>query len=74
MTSHEYRSHPASYFIGRQVRALRELNNSYQSVAAGTVLTVRNKRGGFDLKGPRCEQCGVSIYIRKVDPSSVELI
>jgi hypothetical protein len=74
MTWKEYQKKPSRDFVGKQVRLLRALQSSVQNIAAGEILTITEKKGGFTLKGPRCKHCRVSVFFRKVDPSAVELI
>lgn len=60
--------------LGRRVRALRDLSNGNGGVKAGTLLTIRGKRGGLQLAMDYCHSCGVSWYVTKVHPYDVELL
>lgn len=55
-------------------RTTRVLTNANMTIPAGTVVTIRDKRSGLTLCGEPCFACGVQIYIRRVEPSAVELI
>lgn len=61
-------------WVGRQVRTLRELRNGNENIRVGTVLTVKENRGGLHLVSERCPHCGVSVYIRGVPEWHVQLL
>jgi hypothetical protein len=74
MTWTEYQRKTNRELAGRKVRALRVLTTGVVNIPAGQILTIKEKRGGLTLQSSRCKCCGVSLYLRKVEPQAVELI
>lgn len=60
---------------GRKVRTLVNLSNQVQTIPAGAVLTVIEFRlDEVTLRADPCAECGVAVWIRKVNINSVELL
>ena len=74
MDKKTYRKMLNKQFIGLKVRTLKELRNGLCTIAAGTVCTITQKRGGFSLETERCPCCGVKVDISRVPPEDVDLI
>ncbi len=72
ITDSQYRRLRTREVVGRKVRTLRPLTNRQIEVPTGTVLTITEKSGGYTLKAPACDTCGVSVYIAKVTPYLLE--
>lgn len=74
MTAQEYRKMTKEQLTGRKVRTNVTLKSRAMEIPAGTVLTVVGKSNGLDLESEACSHCGVKIFIRKVEPSMVNLL
>lgn len=61
-------------WIGRKVRARRDLKNHVVNVPEGAVLEVTDNHGGLSLTTEQCECCGVRVFIRKVPEQAVVLL
>lgn len=60
--------------VGCRVRALHEIKSGVMAIPEGAILEIRGKRSGLSLASPKCDHCGVRVFIRKVNPHSVELV
>lgn len=74
MTVQEYRKMTKEQLTGRKVRTNVPLKSRAMEIPAGTVLTVVGKSNGLDLESEACGHCGVKTFIRKVEPSMVDLL
>lgn len=68
-----YRQRTLGYWRQWLVKTNRVMRNGMIEIPAGTVCSVIDKRGGFGLKTEACKTCGVSVFIRKIEPEAVEL-
>lgn len=60
---------------GRQVRTRRDMQNAYTKVPAGTIVRAAGSwRSGVNIETPKCEHCGVSVFIGKVHRDDLELV
>ena len=74
MTKKEYRSYTESQLLGRKVRLVRPVANSYAVMSAGAVGTIDRKYTGLSLIFDKCETCGIQFRINRVQPHEVELL
>lgn len=74
MTRAFYLSHNEEWFKGRRVRALYDLTSGANHIAKGSSLIISGKRSGFTVRTETCGQCGVSTFMRKVEPGALELL
>ena len=74
VTMKEYRKFSLDYWVGKNVRTKEVLRNFVTEIPVGTVCKITDKRGGFTLKTEPCKCCGVSVFIRKVNPEDVQLV
>jgi hypothetical protein len=56
------------------VRTRRNMQNGNMAIAAGTLCRVTGKGGGLSLSTAPCGCCKVRIFIRKVEPTAVEIV
>jgi len=72
-----YNLKKTSWWIGKKVRTLKDIQNGRYKIPKGTIFEIEGKYGGFDLRGLEvCPHCniGLKIYISKVEPTNLELI
>jgi hypothetical protein len=75
MTRGEYRKLKNDDVVGRKARLLRAVSiRSGLTFAAGTVVTIKRKFGGFHVEGEACRCCHVIAHCRDVDPEAIELL
>ena len=74
MTDKEYHKMTEVELKGRRVKVLALIENGITSIPAGTILTIKAKRSGFQLAGERCPHCGIQPFISRVEPRFVELL
>lgn len=60
--------------VGRKVRLRRTISNGRYDFAAGTVMTIEDKKRGYTLKTDSCPTCGVSARVSRVEPYNVDLL
>lgn len=58
----------------RKVTTLRPIQNSYVRIPEGSVGTIVDKHGGFQLEFDPCSECKMQARISKVEPGKVDLI
>ena len=59
---------------GRKVRTMRDLENGWGRIPAGTIATITKKHGGFSLMTEPCPHCGLRASISKVQYQDVFLL
>lgn len=74
MTPKEYRKYTAAALTGRRARLLEPVRNSLAGLDKGTVVTITGKTGGLNIESDKCAHCSVEVYVRGVDPRSLELL
>ena len=57
----------------KKVETFVSMRNGMIEIPVGTICSITDKRGGFTLKTDACPSCGVRIFIRKVNPTNVEV-
>jgi len=76
ITQKEWKKKPLSYWKGKKVRTLREMENGNFKIPIGTILEIKDKYCGVELKGLEvCSHCeiGRKISISKVEPTALML-
>ena len=61
-------------WVGLKVRTLVELESRCMKIPIGTVCMVKLNRAGLTLETEKCPNCGVALYIRRVQEWCVEII
>lgn len=62
-------------WIGLRVRFIRENANGYGRVRPGLEATVTNYNNkGIEIEGDKCECCGVSMFMSRLERSDFEII
>jgi len=64
----------AECWMGKKVKVVRQLRNSYVQIEPGAIMEIIGKRGGFSLRGETCPQCRVRPIINRVEPKNLVLI
>lgn len=64
----------AGDWLGKRVRLKRTVTTRAQNAPAGFEGVVVAVHNGLDIEGPRCPNCGVSFFVRKVGYFLVELV
>lgn len=60
---------------GKKVKTLAPLRNGVGVIPKGAICIVAGTwRSGVSLDSPKCDHCGVSIYISKVHRSNVMIV
>ncbi len=72
ITNKEYHKLTEAKVKGLRVRCLYDLQNGNTVIPAGTILTILRKSSGYLLKGKKCECCGISPLISKVEPGALD--
>ena len=70
----EYEKHTESFFMGKKVRTLSEIQNGYVVIPKGAICKITRKFGGFDLTNEPCGACGMRARISRVSYRDVELV
>lgn len=72
MTGAEYRRLTEQDMVGRRWRTSRVIRNSGgNEIAAGTEVAVTRKFGGVTIRVPRCDHCGQSVSVSRVEASAI---
>lgn len=74
ITNAEYVKHPESWWIGKKLRALRDLQTGMAIAPKGSILTVTRKFSGFTGVADPCPCCKMQFRFSKFHPSSFELV
>lgn len=74
MNRRDYESMTEKQFRGRQARTLFDMQNGTRTIAAGTVVTITRKFGGFDITVATCKHCGLGLRMTRVQPRDLELL
>jgi hypothetical protein len=69
----EYERITADAWKQIKVKTKQVLRNGFMSIPTGTICKIHGKGGGFELETEPCKCCGVSIWIRKVNPEHVKV-
>jgi len=77
ITEEEYSNYPISYWIGKKVVTLRELNNGRRKIPKFTVMEIELKNRGFRLFSvSECKRCELikKLSISNVKPCDLHLL
>lgn len=74
LTDRWYRSTTLDEMRRRRYRTVREIKTWRLTVPAGTEVEIVHKRDGLTIQGAACGCCGVSVRVKGVYPSDLELI
>lgn len=61
-------------WTGARVRSRREFTSGMNRIPAGTEFVIQRVASGLNLETKACAKCGISTFIRRVDPGGVELL
>jgi len=70
----KYKTTPSRKWQGVRVRSLRDMQNGWAALPAGTQFTIEEKHRGFSLRADACECCGLQARISKVQPFDLEIL
>lgn len=74
MNRRDYNRLTSAEFKGRKARTTRTIESRSLSVPAGSIVTIVRKFSGFEIATPKCQCCGVSVFMTKVGPDALDLL
>lgn len=60
-------------WIGLKIKTSRVLKSGMMEIPPGTICEVTSASSGLSLAVPKCEHCGVRVFITHVNPRDVEV-
>ena len=72
MTQRDYKRLTLVEMKKRRWRTVNVLRNGCMEIPAFVEVEIVGKGSGLRLAGPKCQKCGVRIFITKVGPWNVE--
>lgn len=74
MNWNEYKRTPERLLKGRKAKLVASVQSRVAKLPKGAIVTIIGKRNGLDIESAPCPHCGVSVFMRKVLPTDVELL